>query len=290
MGRFADEVTVHQAALEALREELARASAALHLDSAVHTGLRNTAERLNNANEAVEVLAVGANSNSKAVGDRLLEAATSLSDLQAVHRQLREALIVASGQHPKDAVEDADRDGDNRAKSRDARNKSKLKTPVNFSAFTRARWEAERLKGASMLAAADDSGDSGIKVWIHEMPKPFQEEKPCCQAKGRHVMVNTVEKVRKIYVEISVSGSVDRVGFIRGANLARFITLCAERSDCPYTAKKGGDLGWIAKNKVEGKNDLKINEVALATPKGACSPPFKSQQGFHLFFCEDRKG
>jgi parvulin-like peptidyl-prolyl isomerase len=219
---------------------------------------------------------------------KLVEAAVSLGDLQAEHERFREALMAAAGQKLKDQSIAVEGDGaERRAKSRDARSKSKQKAPVDFSAFTRARWEAERLKGASMLGTDDtgDAGGSSVKVWVNEMPKPFPEEKPCSQVKGRHIMINTVEKARKVYNEISVSGNIDRTGFVRGANLARFISLANERSDCP-SAKKGGDMGWLTKSKAESK----FNDVAFVTPRGACSPPFKSQNGFHMFFCEERKG
>ncbi|CAE8652996.1 unnamed protein product, partial [Polarella glacialis] len=108
--------------------------------------------------------------------------------------------------------------------------------------------------------------------------------KACSQVRGRHILVGNVEKVRRIYIELAVTGTPDRNGFLRNASVAKFNTLAIERSDCP-SGKKGGDLGWISK----GSSDSKLQDVALVTPRGACSPPFRSHGGFHLFLCEERK-
>lgn len=287
MGRLASEVALHRAALASLRDELARCKEALSPSSATFTTLANTRAALKVTGDAVEVLGAGLGQDicdldgggAVAVEKMLLGAASSLGALQPAHSHFCESLAAAAGQKQQDMQV---------AGTGKPRSKSKAREPVDFSAFTRARWEAERLKAASMLGGGDTSGDgdggSGVKVWMNEMPKPFQEEKPCTQVKGRHIMVNTAEKVRKVYVEISVSGQIDRVGFIRAANLARFTSLATERSDCPSGKKGGGDMGWISKTAAS-----KFSEVAFATPKGACSPPFKSQNGFHMFFCEERK-
>mmetsp|Transcript_109592 Transcript_109592/g.193716 ORF Transcript_109592/g.193716 Transcript_109592/m.193716 type:complete len:283 (+) Transcript_109592:53-901(+) len=281
MGRFAAEAASHRAGLHALRAELLRAKEVL---PEVEQELKSSAAGLHVAADAVDALAAAGASGAgdgemPSLVQRLLEAASSLSSTQERQEALRDSLAAAAGHPAKVAGKDHVDSTDRRCKLRDSRSKSKPRAAFDFSAFTRARWEAERLKGASMLGA-----DEKIKVYMNEMPKPVQDEKPCSQVKGRHIMVNTVEKARKIYVEILVSGIADRAGFIRGANLARFTSLAAERSDCP-SREKGGDMGWLAR----GKADSKFNEVAFVTPKGSCSPIFKSANGFHMFYCEERK-
>ena len=44
------------------------------------------------------------------------------------------------------------------------------------------------------------------------------------------------------------------------------------------TAKKGGDLGWVA----QGAVNANFSRVAFSTPAGSVSEPVKSQMGYHL--------
>jgi len=287
MGRLAEEVASHRAALESLRDELARARDTLGSNSTGLHVLSGTAAALRIAGDAVDTLSTSTCQDGfkdpAALEKILLDAASSLSSCQAEQGRFRDSLAVAAGQKQKASFGDSDR------QTSASKSKAKPLKGFDFSAFTKARWEAEKLKGARMLGEIDKGGDgaggSNVKVWVNEMPRPYQEDKACSQVKGRHIMQNTVEKIRKVYSEMALSGQVDRVGFIRSANLARFCSLATERSDCP-SSKKGGDLGWICKKKA----DSKIDEVAFVTPKGGCSPPFKSSNGYHVFFCEDRKG
>lgn len=117
------------------------------------------------------------------------------------------------------------------------------------------------------------------------LPHPIPEVKPCSQVKGRLILQHTEEKIKKVYTDMCASGAVDRVGFILGANLSRFAHLAMERSD-HVSAKRGGDLGWIGRLRSEPR----FEEVAFITPKGACTPPFRAEGGFRLFYCEERKG
>mmetsp|Transcript_84736 Transcript_84736/g.263617 ORF Transcript_84736/g.263617 Transcript_84736/m.263617 type:complete len:286 (-) Transcript_84736:119-976(-) len=285
MGRFVQEAIAHRQALEVLRGQLGKLKDVLAPADKV---LASTAQELSGASGAADALAEG-ETESSALAEQLRRAASALGALQAQHEELRASLLAIADQGQAGAGGDPD-GAARRPKPREARGKSRPPAQLDLSAFTRGRWEAERLKGASMMGCSEagdagETGSSGIKVFMQDIPRPFPPEKPCTQVKGRHIMVNTAEKIRKIYVEISLSGTPDRVGFIRGANLAKFSSLAMERSDCP-TGKKGGDLGWI----VKGKVDAKLEEVALVTPRGACSPPFKVANSFHLFLCEERKG
>lgn len=269
----------NQAALTALRENLAKFVAKL---PAVGPVVSDTRAELQRALGVVDELGrlstteehegtsegqAAAESSCRSCGSRLRESARALRQLRPRHQKLRSLLAAPLPE----------------ALRQTAAGPGKAKQVVDFSPFVKARWEAERRKGQRMLGQGDDE-DSHIKVWIEEMPKPSPEEKPSTQVKGRHIVVNTGEKIRKVYSELLQTGAVDRVGFIRGASATKFNALAQERSDCP-TGKRGGDMGWISKGKAESK----FQEVAFATPKGACSPPFKSQNGYHVFLCEDRK-
>mmetsp|Transcript_60068 Transcript_60068/g.130277 ORF Transcript_60068/g.130277 Transcript_60068/m.130277 type:complete len:303 (-) Transcript_60068:22-930(-) len=302
MGRFAEEAAAQRRSLAALQGKLGRIQEILRATQPVFV---QTASALCCASQALAAdtdAAAEAEATDEAIASRRCGKATPLESLRAASLALHalgsehEGLLAAFAAVPEDCPKGSAHDvsvgaGDQRGrwKSTDARGKAKAKSHIDLSAFTKARWEAERLKGASMFSAEEPEPNvsmaGGIKVFLQETPKPFQPEKLCTQVKGRHIMVNTAEKARKVYIELSVSGNVDRVGFVKAVNLQRFIALATDRSDCP-SAKRGGDLGWISK----GSGDPKLEEVAFATPRGACSPPFKVANFFHIVFCEERKG
>eukprot|EP00747_Dinoflagellata_sp_TGD_P034161 gnl/TRDRNA2_/TRDRNA2_137093_c0_seq1.p1 gnl/TRDRNA2_/TRDRNA2_137093_c0~~gnl/TRDRNA2_/TRDRNA2_137093_c0_seq1.p1 ORF type:complete len:285 (+),score=58.49 gnl/TRDRNA2_/TRDRNA2_137093_c0_seq1:117-971(+) len=284
MGRFSGEVAAHRAALEALKGDFLTLTMALPVAgpdgvlTRTLTGLDAASASIDNVYASRDGRAVAAAASG------LIEAAAVLEALQPAHQQLHEALAAAAGRPIK-------KDQINKAGAKPRSKSAGSRAPVDFSAFTRARWEAEHRKGALMLGEKDageleEAGTAGVKVWIQDVPKPIVEEKPCTQVKGRHILVNTCEKVRKIFVEIAATGNCDRIGYIRGANQAKFHALAVERSDCPTTGKKGGDLGWV----VKGKLEKRFEECIFCTPKGACTPPFKTSKGFHMFYCEDRRG
>lgn len=261
----------HREALKELKAEFAKFK--------VYDGtLKETAVELQRASEAVVACKTIPQDGSEALVAQLRNATRALKCLEPGHQQLLEAFNAVTGpSKPRVAAIDL---------GQTAKGKPK-RGHTDFSAFTRARWEAERLKGASMLAQDDASGVTGIKVWVGEMPKPVTEEKPASQVYGRQIVSNTMEKIRRVYVEIAVTGERDRSGFIRGANVAKFSSIAAVRSDCPC-ASKGGLLGWVQR----GKLDKKVEEVVFSTPQGTCSPPFRSGASgtFHVFLCEERKG
>ncbi|CAJ1384934.1 unnamed protein product [Effrenium voratum] len=253
---WGEQVAAHKSALLALRARLQNVKSQLPRAQAA---LSDTATCLSRATAAVEEW-------SESRSEALMLSARTLTSIQEQLAAAKEALEASAFER-----------GD---KSMPMMRLSNGKPAVDFSPFTRARWEAERRKGESMLASEGD----GVKVYLQDVPKPFPEEKACSQVRGRHVLVNNAEKAKKIYLEMSVTGTADRGGFLRHASCATFASLASERSECP-SARQGGDLGWISKD----PNPSKLNQVALHCPRSACSPPFKSGSGFHLFFCEERR-
>lgn len=248
-------VEAHRARLLTFRAKLQRFKA---MDSTTRV-LADTATALNSAAAGVEEWSTSRSTN------RLIAAAKELASLQVRQDEAKESLRNA------------------KCGSKLAANpKMNGKQIVDLSLFTRARWEAERRKGEAMLAG---DGEDCVKIWDKEMPKPAREEKACNQVRGRHVLVTNSEKAKRIYIEMSVTGTADRQGFLRNANSGRFASLATERSECTGTARQGGDLGWLSKD----NNPSKLQEVAFVTPRNACSPPFRSGSGFHLFYCEERR-
>lgn len=285
MVAFAEEVAVHRKAIDALRAELAKV---VRVVPDVEAFLTKASAQLQEASQVVDGVADTVTASS---ADDLKEASLKLEALRSDHDDVIEKIEDAFGPQRVKVPQKADAASETTTAGGPRRSKSagvKSRAPLDLSVFTRARWEAERLKGASMMSGGgeDGGGSSGVKVFIQEMPRPLIDEKPCTQVRGRLITTNTIEKIRKLYVEIAVMGSLDKIGFVRSANAARFASIATEKSDC-LSAKQGGDMGWITKDKKTGS---KFNDVAFVTPKGSCSPPFKSANGYHLFLCEDRKG
>ncbi|NIU31533.1 MAG: hypothetical protein GWN82_12675, partial [Gemmatimonadetes bacterium] len=67
-----------------------------------------------------------------------------------------------------------------------------------------------------------------------------------------------------------------------GADFAR---LAREFSDDPYSAPKGGDLGWIE----AGQMPESFEQVAFSLEPGRVSRPVETPSGFHLLKVEDRE-
>ncbi|CAE7233346.1 surA [Symbiodinium sp. CCMP2592] len=264
---WAVKVQSHRASLRELYASVQRLRSTLQPAMAV---LGDTSVALKGAAEAVEKWS----STRTMEGDLLQEAAAQLAGIRDAQVRLKKALQAECPKGGKDSASVG-------AAPKPIRTNCGGRTAVDFSLFTRARWEAERRKGASMLAGGE--GDS-VKVFTQEMPKAFPEEKACTQVRGRHILVNNVEKAKRVYLEMAVTGTADRNGFLRHASGAKFASLASERSEC-HSAKTGGDLGWIVKDPAPSK----LQEVAFATPRSSCSPPFKSGNGFHIFFCEERR-
>lgn len=158
--------------------------------------------------------------------------------------------------------------------------KKKHAGPVDMSIFVQARWEAEKKRAIALGSGAGSS----CTIYRDIAPKPQMDMKVCIQVRGNHILTNTEEKIQKVYQELEKISSSDRVGFLLGASLVLFQKLAQERSDCTSKAK-GGDLGWFGK----GDKERMLVDTAFLTPKGACSPPVRSNLGFHVFYCQDRK-
>mmetsp|Transcript_96551 Transcript_96551/g.191371 ORF Transcript_96551/g.191371 Transcript_96551/m.191371 type:complete len:359 (-) Transcript_96551:120-1196(-) len=149
----------------------------------------------------------------------------------------------------------------------------------DFSMFNREGWLRAQRQAEDMLAEQE----SGVYCFRDSLPHPQSKVPGCAQVKVWHVQTNTEEKIKRCYHAMAAGGGADRVGFLLGASLGRFMTLARERST---DSVNGGDLGWV----VRGKLDPRIEEVAFHCPRGACSPPFRVKlASFHLVFCEERR-
>lgn len=257
---WVEKVEDHRASLLRLRTQLARLKSSLPGATSV---LSDTATAFSGAAAAVE--------EWSSDDTQLLAAAKTLASLLSRHDDVKDSLRATTARRPMTS----------KPRSKSTSRDRALPDPVDFSLFTRARWEAERRKGEAMLAG---EGDAGVQVYDKELPKPVPKEKACNQVRGRHVLVNNVEKAKKIYLELAVTGTMDRQGFLRHCSSARFASLATERSECP-TGAAGGDLGWLSRE----EKPSRLQEVAFVTPRSACSPPFRSGSGFHLFYCEERR-
>mmetsp|Transcript_48937 Transcript_48937/g.123110 ORF Transcript_48937/g.123110 Transcript_48937/m.123110 type:complete len:141 (+) Transcript_48937:182-604(+) len=104
--------------------------------------------------------------------------------------------------------------------------------------------------------------------------------KTCNHVKGRHILCEKQGKLLEAY-ETMKQNYLDKGMKVPPADFAKF----AEKiSECP-SAKRGGDLGWFPRGKMNGD----FQDVAFSTPPGELSQPFKAANGWHIFLCEGRK-
>eukprot|EP00747_Dinoflagellata_sp_TGD_P072177 gnl/TRDRNA2_/TRDRNA2_157363_c0_seq3.p1 gnl/TRDRNA2_/TRDRNA2_157363_c0~~gnl/TRDRNA2_/TRDRNA2_157363_c0_seq3.p1 ORF type:complete len:260 (+),score=53.65 gnl/TRDRNA2_/TRDRNA2_157363_c0_seq3:238-1017(+) len=154
-------------------------------------------------------------------------------------------------------------------------------TGYDFSMFHKDVWQRTSKRAEDLLAEQQ----AGAFCYRESMPRPQSKVPGCSQAKVRHVQVNTEEKAVRAYQAMAAGGGSDRNGFLLGCSMGRFVTLAKDKSYAPE-GKNGGDLGWVAK----GKLDPKLEEVIFSCPRGACSPPFRTKLAcFHLVYVEDRR-
>ncbi|MES3038455.1 MAG: SurA N-terminal domain-containing protein [Bdellovibrionota bacterium] len=101
------------------------------------------------------------------------------------------------------------------------------------------------------------------------------------QVHAQHILVMTkqgeasaetkaLEKIKKIQSEV---------------NPQNFAAMAQKHSDDPGSAKKGGDLGFFTK----GKMDPEFEKVAFSLKPGEVSQPVKTEFGYHLIKVTDKK-
>jgi parvulin-like peptidyl-prolyl isomerase len=120
----------------------------------------------------------------------------------------------------------------------------------------------------------EEEVSNNIEVTDKEVAKYYDEHKDKFstppKVKASHILVKTKEEAEEILKEIKGGGD--------------FAALAKERSKCP-SAKKGGDLGWISK----GRMDPAFEKVAFALGTGDISDVVKTSSGYHIIKVEDKR-
>src|SRR2546426_12516487 len=101
-------------------------------------------------------------------------------------------------------------------------------------------------------------------------PLPAAEE-----VKASHILVRTQDEADLVRNEVIEKGG-DRKAFMEAAR---------KHSKDTTTKRAGGALGWFTRQKMVKE----FSEEAFNLKIGEVSQPVKSQFGWHLIFCEDRR-
>mmetsp|Transcript_17821 Transcript_17821/g.29301 ORF Transcript_17821/g.29301 Transcript_17821/m.29301 type:complete len:128 (+) Transcript_17821:85-468(+) len=102
----------------------------------------------------------------------------------------------------------------------------------------------------------------------------------CTYVKARHILCEKQSKILEVQKKL-------REGWLDNGDKVpppEFGKLAMEYSECS-SGKKGGDLGWFPRGKMEGK----FQDVAFNTAIGKVSEPFKGSNGWHMLIVEGRK-
>jgi len=104
--------------------------------------------------------------------------------------------------------------------------------------------------------------------------------KACNHVKARHILCEKQGKLFEAYQAMCEGWLND------GEKVppSKFGELAQKYSECS-SAKRGGDLGWFPRGKMEGT----FQSVAFATAEGDVSQPFKGANGWHVILVEGRK-
>uniref|UniRef100_A0A7S3GEA5 Peptidyl-prolyl cis-trans isomerase n=1 Tax=Palpitomonas bilix TaxID=652834 RepID=A0A7S3GEA5_9EUKA len=130
-------------------------------------------------------------------------------------------------------------------------------------------------KGKGKGEAASGGGDKAAKKGGAK-----GDLKTCNFVKARHILcekqgklMDAYNKLREEFLDVGAK-----------VNPAKFGQIAMEFSECS-SGKRGGDLGWFPRGKMEGR----FQEVAFGLAPGDMSPPFKGSNGWHLVLCEGRR-
>ncbi|KAF6001253.1 Peptidyl-prolyl cis-trans isomerase pin4 [Cyanidiococcus yangmingshanensis] len=119
--------------------------------------------------------------------------------------------------------------------------------------------------GKSSANAGAKSGDSKLKTANF--------------VKARHILCSKQSTILEVHKEL-----VERTESQHPAPAAVFAELAAKFSECP-SGKRGGDLGWFDRQKMEPK----FRDVAFSTTPGSFSEPFKGAYGWRIVLVEGRR-
>mmetsp|Transcript_449 Transcript_449/g.1168 ORF Transcript_449/g.1168 Transcript_449/m.1168 type:complete len:135 (-) Transcript_449:31-435(-) len=128
-------------------------------------------------------------------------------------------------------------------------------------------------KGKSGVDGGDKDGDKagGAKG---------KQLKTCNHVKARHILCEKQGKLMEAYKELC-DGWLDNGDRVPPG---KFGEVAMKYSECS-SAKRGGDLGWFPRGKMEGV----FQGVAFSTAEGDVSQPFKGANGWHVLLVEGRK-
>eukprot|EP00871_Galdieria_phlegrea_P001141 jgi/Galph1/2027/GphlegSOOS_G704.1 len=104
--------------------------------------------------------------------------------------------------------------------------------------------------------------------------------KTCNFVKARHILCEKQGKILEAW-KILQTEYFDQGNKVPSSKFAELATRFSECS----SAKRGGDLGWFPRGKMEPK----FQEVAFSTVEGEVSEPFKGANGWHIIFVEGRR-
>mmetsp|Transcript_9635 Transcript_9635/g.16655 ORF Transcript_9635/g.16655 Transcript_9635/m.16655 type:complete len:128 (+) Transcript_9635:29-412(+) len=123
-------------------------------------------------------------------------------------------------------------------------------------------------KGAASSSGSKDGGGKGDKLGT------------CKEVKCRHILCEKQSKALEAYQKMR-EGWLDNDDKVPPAEFGK---LAMQYSECS-SGKKGGDLGWFPRGKMEGK----FQEIAFALQAGQVSDVFKGANGYHIILCEGRR-
>ena len=90
------------------------------------------------------------------------------------------------------------------------------------------------------------------------------------QVRAAHILVKGEEKAKELLQKIRTGNSFEK--------------LAEDNSLCP-SRKKGGDLGWFGR----GMMVRPFEQAAFNLEKGRISGPIKTEFGWHIIKCLDKK-
>lgn len=147
----------------------------------------------------------------------------------------------------------------------------------------RLRLERERLLSdlrLQQVVSEADSTDFGQLAYETYLANKDRYGRPE-QAKASHILIDTKDRSD----EEALQTAQDLYGQLT-ENPDLFEQFAKEYSDDPNSGRKGGDLGWFAKEKMVAP----FAEAAFAlTRNGEISPPVKTRFGYHIIRLDDRK-
>ena len=120
----------------------------------------------------------------------------------------------------------------------------------------------------------EDSTVDAIQITDADITKYYNDNKDKFtvgpRVKVRHILVEKEQDAKDILAQLK-----------KGAD---FSALAKAKSKCP-SAKRGGDLGWVTK----GRMDKEFEKAAFALKKGEMSGVVKSSFGYHIILCDDKE-